>query len=522
MGSTSATNGSDCYEELTRAELITLRNSSQLSIDCHYVITDYNRGNVGSAIIQLHAVNENTLSSSAKVDTTFDNLSWEGRYDIDTNRIYQLNDNVGNVVTGENTVDAFPWGAANVYENKVFESTINYTAGQFYDNDITSSTVTIDAGIFVRNTIDNLSVVSVTNGSNFYDNGVHERARVTITSGSNLENKFGSSSQYTQAGTGYIRYSELATESTVTNGNTNITRTSFVNGSSVNTTGSSGSISYSSFDRGIASALLSIPNLVIQESQVHGGSTVSATGAARLRMYRTTGDSGGRFLVSAGATLVSDYSKIHSYGYVTVTGGTLNLTYSEASTLGYFRNEGGVNSFNRSKVTTQANMRFLGANTGGRIYYSTAADGAGMYQSNSTNCYMYYCTADSIGQMYINNRTNARFYYNHVDSYSYIRSYGSGSGQSIMYYCSASSRGYVDHINIGARIRYYAVRAEAQSIARQTGGTANANLYYSTFHAYYYALLVLTGGTRSGLHGYGRQNFNGMPGSNGTGQRNWT
>lgn len=513
--------GSSCAEPMTRGALRSLRNSGGLSKDCHYIVTDYNRANVGSAEILLHAVNENSLSSTVMVKTGFDNIAWQGRYDIDANRLYHLADNVGNVVTGEATVDSFPWGVANVYENTVFESTLNYTSGQFYDNQINSSTVTITAGVFSRNNIDELSVVSVTNGANFYDNEVNTRARVTITSRTHLENKFDSSSTFNQVGTGYIRYSSVGSDASVTVGNTNITRTTF-NGSSVNTTGSSGNISYSEFNRGVATSLQNIANLDITDSSISSAGTITANGATRLRLYRCTVSGGSRVLVSADATLISNYSEYSSYSYIQVLAGSLTAQYCTAMSLGYFRNDNGTNRLDRVRVSSQANVRFLGTSTGCRIYYSSANEGAGLYMTNATNCYMYYQTVDSIGQIYINDRDNARFYYNHCDSYSYIRSYGTGAGQSLVYYCSASSRGYIDHINIGARIRFYAVRAASQSIARQTGGAVNSNLYYSSFSSYYYGLFVLTGGTRSALRGTGRQNFNGMPVTNGAGARNWT
>lgn len=512
--------GVTCPAPMTRGALIALRNAGSLNKECHYVVTDYSRGTVGAATILMHAVDANTLSMHVDVKTAFDNMAWEGRYDIDTNRLTHLADNVGNVITGENTVDAFPWNTPNVYENVIFESTLNYIAGQMYDNNIQGSTITVDARYFCRNTIDNLAAVSVVGGSDFYDNEVHSRANVKVVAGTNIENEFGNSTVYNQVGTGYIQRSTLTDDANVVNGNVTISRSSFAN-VSVNTTGSVGAISYSEFNRSTGSALQNIPDLDILESTFDATGQITATGAARLRLYRTNVSSA-RVLVSAGASLVADYLSIDSYAYVQSTVGVLTIRYCDGSSYGYFRNLGGNNIFDRASVSSGGSMRFDGTTTGGRMYYSSASDGASMYMTNAVNCYFYYCTADSVGQFYCNDRTNARMYYCDVSSYAYIRSYGSGAGQSVMYYCSARARGYIDHINIGGLIRFYAVVAEARSIVRQTGGTANANLYYSTFHAYFYALLALTGGTRFGLHGTGRQSFSGMPLSNGTGARNWT
>ena len=513
--------GVTCPAPMTRAALLGLRNAGELNTACHYVITDYNRGTVGAATVLLHAVDEKTLSMDVHVKTTFDNLAWDGRYDIDANRIVHLVDNVGNVITGEGTVDAFPWNTPNVYENVMFETVLNYTGGQMYDNNIQNSTITFDGTYFCRNTIDNLSTVSVTGGSgvSFYDNEVQSRANVRIIAGTNVENEFGNSTIYRGVGTGTINRSTLANDANITNGNVTIDRTQFTN-LTVNTTGSTGVITYTEFNRS-ATALTNIPDLDIIESRFDATAQITATSAARLRLYRSNVSSA-RVLVSGNATLVADYVSLDSYSYMQVTAGALTARYCDGSSYGYFRNLGGSNLLDRCSVSSGGTIRFDGSGNNNRMYYTSADSGASVYMTAATGCYFYYIKADSAGQFYCNNRTNARMYYCDVSSYSYIRSYGSGTGQTYMYYCSARARGYVDHINIGALIRFYAVSAEGQSIVRQTGGTANANLYYSTFHAYYYALLALTGGTRTGLHGTGRQSFNGMPASNGTGARNFT
>lgn len=46
------------------------------------------------------------------VQTTYDNMARDGRYDIDTNRIVELKDNRGNKISGSigNEVDRFDWG----------------------------------------------------------------------------------------------------------------------------------------------------------------------------------------------------------------------------------------------------------------------------------------------------------------------------------------------------------------------------------------------------------------------------
>lgn len=514
--------GSVCPAPMTRAALLALRNAGALLLECHYTITDYNRGTVGAAEITLHAVAPDRLSMDVSVQTTFDNEGWEGRYDITANRLHELSDNIGNIVQGDAAVDSFPWGVAAVNENRVNEGVINYVGGTMTENEISGATVNMNGGTLTRNKVDQ-SANLVINGGSLAESTVAQDANVTINSGANYENFFGASSTYNQVGTGYIRYSTVNGNGTVTNGDVNINNAEFGAASVFNMTGSVGTITNSTFGYVNANALLNIPSLTLNYCNFDSGSSITASGAARLNCSRVNVSAGGRVLASAGATLNISYSAIDAYGYMQATQGSITITYSRVDALGYISHQStGTNRVDRTVVMAQANARFLGTSTGCRIYYGLIrAGGTAYFSGTSLNSYMYYCEVGSSGQHTIENATNARHYYNVTEAASFTRVNGNGAGQSIMYYCSASSRGYLDHTSIGARIRFYAVRSEAQSIARVTGGTVAANLYYSTFSAYYYALLTLTGGTRFGLHGYGRQSFSGMPSANGTPERNW-
>jgi len=110
-----------CPAPMTRAALLALRNAGDLQTGCHYIVTNYNRGNVGAATILLHATDASTLSMAVHVQTVHDGVAWEGRYDIDTARLVELRDNLGNVVVGRygTEVDRFPWGSTRVTETVV-------------------------------------------------------------------------------------------------------------------------------------------------------------------------------------------------------------------------------------------------------------------------------------------------------------------------------------------------------------------------------------------------------------------
>ena len=516
--------GTECPDPMTRAQLISLRNSSSLMKDCHYVITDYNRGNVGAAEIELHAVDENTLSMMVSVATTFDNVAWQGTYDIDVNRLESLHDNLGNDVYGQNSVDGFPWGVTAVTENELREGILNYTTGTFRENRIGSeSTVNMIGGSATGNIFEQNVSVRLTSGI-FNQNTVQNDSNVTILSGTNIHNKFGSSVTYNQVGTGYIRYSDLGGNTTFTNGDTNVSDLRSFSSSNIDTTGSTGSITRTTMDGVNASSMRRVDNLIIQECSFGARTHIQIDNAARVRLYRSGGSGAGRYLVSANRELTANYCTVNNHGYIQVTQGELIANYCNTSGLGYISHQSsGVNNVDRLEVNSQANVRFLNSVTGGRIYYSTASSGGSMYQSgNSTNCYIYYSSVSNIGQYYIQNGKDARHYYNDADSRGYIRNYGNSNEQSIMYYCKAYASGFVDHDTLTSRCRYYAVTAGSQSIIRQTGGAVASNCYYSEVHAYYYLLMSLTGVTRFGLSGTGRQSFTGNPAANGTGQRNWT
>lgn len=511
----------ECPEETTRTAILALRNSSQLKKDCHYVLTDYSRGTVGQAKILLHAIDANTLSMNAMVKTTFDNVAWQGTYDIDANRLESLHDNLGNDIYGQNSVDTFPWGNNFVFENEVREGTLNHSGGSFRENYIGSGTVVTSNGTVDQNRFEQNASVTIAGGV-FAQNNVMNDADVQVNSGTNIDNTFDSSSTYRQVGSGFIRFSHIGGNAAVINGNTNISDLKSFD-TDLNTTGSNGSISGSDFSNSNLSNLRNIDNLVISDCSFNSRTQVLANNARLLRLFRCHGDSNGRFLVGANTTMTCNYCRVTSFGYIQTVRGSLTCIYSSATELGFISNQSsGSNNVDRSHASTQANIRFLGSTTGGRIYYSTTSSGGTIYQGgDSVNCYHYYCSASNRGQVYIENCTDARHYHSSATNFSYLRAYGNNTGQSIMFYCNAHARGYVEHLNIGSRQRFYSIDASSQGIFRQTGGTNPANAYYSHVSSFYYALLTLSGITRTGLHGNGRQTFNGTPPTNGTGQRNW-
>jgi hypothetical protein len=67
----------------------------------------------------LHAVDENTLSMDVHVKTTYDRVARDGRYDIDTGRIVELKDNLGNKVSGRTGVEVDRFDRGNTRHTEV-------------------------------------------------------------------------------------------------------------------------------------------------------------------------------------------------------------------------------------------------------------------------------------------------------------------------------------------------------------------------------------------------------------------
>lgn len=145
-----------CPAPMTRAALLALRTAGTLRTECHYVITDGptigTAGNTSPTLIELHAMSGNRLSLDCKVQTTFDNTSWDGRYDIDagSGEIQTLTDNWNNEVHDSVTVAGqFPWhlGGTKLNDNYIGDSTLAgwntflAAGGTITDNSVINSTV---------------------------------------------------------------------------------------------------------------------------------------------------------------------------------------------------------------------------------------------------------------------------------------------------------------------------------------------------------------------------------------------
>lgn len=516
--------GTSCPAPMTRAALVALRNSSQLSRDCHYVITDYNRGTVGSATIMLHAVDENTLAMGAFIKVSFDNTAWQGRYDIDTNRIVELNDANGNKVSGQEIVDTFPWGTANVYDNIIEEGAkFTFVSGRFYDNRIQGdATVTVNAGTVARNRFDQYSNTTV-NGGSFYENDIHSDATVTWNTSNCYGNEFGNESVLNDAGSRQFYRNELSRAANVTTGDLDIYDNEFRR-STVNFTGSVGAVRYCGwYDCTSFVNAKDINRLDIAYCKFYDNSQFQCNGAARVYLRYFHLKNYGRLLVSAGKSFDGNYTTLADYAYAYVQGGHLYCNYSTYRDVTYIQQLAtvtGTNRAERNHMVAQSRIRFTGTVEDCRIYYCRGSAGAIIeHRGTSKGSYIYYYTADASSQVYTNNSDDARMYYGSNSGRGISFSQGC-TGVHYMYYCAAIASGYVI-MNGGFGGRMYAILATTQGRAELRNSAPGSNWYYSTVSDYYYLYLTLVAATRYGLNAAGRRTYSVTNPPNGTYQQNF-
>lgn len=575
--------GTICPAPMTRTALLSLRNAGSLSKDCHYVITDYSRGTVGAASILLHAVDASTLGQGVQVQTAHDNTAWHGRYDIDTNRMLELSDNIGNVVSGQEVVDTFPWGVAAVSDNKIMEAaSLVYVQGSFSDNEVRTganvriegasgnmagnvigeranvtwsggdfrenivhSDATVTAGTtgdVDNNTFGHLSVVNITGGNidantignnsnltvsggSVSDNIVDADSTLVVVGGSVYENEITVSSTVRQTVARNFYENSVTRRSSVTQGNHNIFNSEFAL-TTVNTTGSTGSgIRYCKFLDGTGfSGMQNIATLDIAYCTFSNNSQISATNSSRLYLRYVTLENYGRILLSAGRLLDMNYTGLRDYSYVQVQGGRLYVNYSSVSGVSYVNQAGtvtGTNRVDRVRIGESSRVRFLGTCNNCRVYYSQINSGSYIeHRGSSTGCFYYYCEVSSASSMYSNNSVNLRAYYNTVSGNSQFYSQNV-TGTHYVYYCHMAGHGYIRFYNASGG-RLYAVSCHGQGLLNFYGSTGAGRLYYSSFTAYYYLNAANWTVTRHSLHGYGRQSYTVTnPPTNGTATRNF-
>lgn len=187
---------------VTRAQLIALRDASLLRQSQHYLVTDHvqNRLIAGTTIL-VHATADNEISESVTVNTTYDNEGWFGIYDLDRGLVLELHDNRNNVARGfsGNEVANFDWGNTFISETTVDNATWTTTYGAartVVDLEVKELSTLITTGqtggSLFRVNISGSSIVSTSNASvslvNFTVTATSTVSLANFTAGSTLTN----------------------------------------------------------------------------------------------------------------------------------------------------------------------------------------------------------------------------------------------------------------------------------------------------------------------------------------------
>ena len=309
---------SSCVVQITRNNLIVLRNAAQLEMGCHYLITDHVQGRlVAGTRILLHAVSSNLTSETAMVLTTYDNEAWTGIYDLDRGLVLELEDNRNNVARGYNgnEVSNFDWGNTS-YTNVVVDNgtlTIDIGNPTFKRNIIVEKTAVLTLTGFTGAMNDITFSTGVT--ANFTNaNGTWRLSTIRGGGGFNV-------SGYTGGGDNYYNEIDGACNINFSNSSSQVIfRQNDISGQS--------SISHSGVSTG---------TFTLTSSKVMGSFITHAVGAGNFSA------SGGHFLSGANIS--------HQTGAMTLTN-----VHNHSSTISQGTNAGAIMTLNQVFVRQGSNI----------------------------------------------------------------------------------------------------------------------------------------------------------------------
>lgn len=458
-----------CPEPMTRNQLLALEGSYRT--ECHYVINNHDRGTVGPALIMLHATDANTLSMNVSVQTEHDDMAWLGVYDIGADRFRHLRDNVRNEVTGQATIESFPWGTAGVVNNVVHNATVTYTAGTFSGNHIeTDAIVIINGNQFTDNRIGPEANVNYTSTTgNFYRNTIGNESNITVSGGDFTENVVDSDASVNSSTTGDVDHNEFGSlAAIVVTGAANVDTCIVKQGSNLTVNG--GSLTDTTLDQDAQVILYGGNNY-----ENHFGTSVifsQVDGTDAFIRYSTF--NGTTTWVNGQVNL----SNVDSYtATVNTTGsvGAISNSGFNRATMSAMQNVPDL-TITDCQVTSYATFTITGADEF-YIYRGTVSDGGRIIVSAGATFKSSYPNVNSYGYIQVlqgelvTNRCN-------VSSSSYIQQNSTGTNQALN--CTTSSNGYIRFLNETDGCRVYYSSAMDGGKIYHSGAGKNNYIYYST------------------------------------------
>jgi hypothetical protein len=538
-----------CIQSLTRTQIVTLASTNALQPGCRYIANDITWITAGgTATFSFIAVDTNTLVDIGEYESPIlnPNNAWEAVIDWQSGSIVKVYDSVNfNLVVGAGATQNYRFGNALVTNNTVLNTTIAFSGTPTFRDNLLSGggSITISGGTVINNTFQKALTVQISAGT-FQNNLVTTNAQVSQTLGTTSQCIFGSSARFTNSGAqasnnvhfnssnvtliannssnntfdrggvytqtvaGAIINSSRITASSVTSG-TSVSSCEISNGTNLNTTGSVGQIFNSYFDNSQMTNLRNIPSLQITYCSFYSYSQIDALGATLVSLYMTNFTTYGRATISAGTTFRISNCVVENSSYIQLIAGTLSIYYSNIRNNSFIYNQIGTNDVYYTTIDNNSRIRFAGTTqTAGRVYGSSISDQSYVdLTDNNAAVSVYYLSAKSASGMSIATSPNTVTYYNSISSNALININTSATGNKALYYCTAESSSTIRMQNCASNnSRVYGVSTTSISIAQMqnTVGT-QANLYYSTFSAYYYAYFTYTANlTLSGAFGMGR------------------
>ena len=351
-----------CPAPMTRAALITLRNSGGLVKDCDYVITDHIQGRlIAGTQIHLQAVSATELSENVSVNTTYDNEAWLGIYDLDRGLVLELNDNRMNIARGINgtEVSNFDWGNANITDTTVDSSTW---------------TSTIGSPRIVNNlTVEDGSTLNTTG----WASGSIQRVRISSNGGVTMTNASVSLTGFT--------VNKSSVNLGAYTGGSNLINYSLDNASVLDLSSSSSSVTLQNvslrnsstlFHSGVSTGTVTGNNLIMDNNSI-----ISRTnGSGNLSLNRVILSNNGRIFQSQGTIALADYTVTDGavVQQAVGVGGNINLNAGRMSGASQITNQSALN-FNCTRFYGEANAIIVGFNgavgtvtlTGTKMYSSS-------------------------------------------------------------------------------------------------------------------------------------------------------
>lgn len=468
--------------ELPRADLVALQNNDQLVPGQIYIANDIDwieAGGTGQFAVTPNAVDQLPATGFYRAND-FAQISWWGG-DInwlngEIGRIYDNDRN--NNIQGTSTVQKFPFGRNNVYNNVLNGTVIqNIEAGCVFRNNRMSRGQLNLTGNASINSLDSNGYYTTFNMSS--GRIAHSRidnSTIKISGTGYIERcTMQANAIVTIRGSGYMQYC-LQTASQVTLDETRMIQTVIEPNCTINTTGTAGIIHSCRFSNTPLANLNDIASLALYYSHFDGAS-LFCSGAADLRLTRTSVGTQAYILCSENAEIYSGFSQINNAARIQATKGRLTFNYSTANSFAIARNSSEYNnSIDRCTLNSFAEVAFAGTSQNCLLHSCSLSDTGAIYCQDADALQLYSSQVTTNGRIDVNSCIQPEIRHSTVHASSQIN-VSNSEAKHFVYYCEVLGHGRLNITGAKQNSFIYGVVASA-------GGQANATDHAgkSAFH----------------------------------------